>query len=190
MVARYGAALALGLCIAAGPATAQMSQFKGMTATSQGLSARIAPAAMPMELDWYLPAYGLDHLLGSWFTFGSEHSFQNGTPNALSMVIWHVTLSGFANSMGASCQWPQLALHPQFLANLKKLCAWPAAEAKTDDVLQAFWLAVMGYDAPRAEYVAWRDFFLASSYKERPAPETISAMTLAIVMNPHFLLQR
>jgi hypothetical protein len=105
-------------------------------------------------------------------------------------VIWQVTLSGFARSMGASCQAPALPLHPRFLAELKRLCAWPAAEAKSDAVMMAFWLGVMGYEAPRAEYVAWRHFFLTSSYKDRPAAETVSAMTLAIVMNPHFLLQR
>jgi hypothetical protein len=144
---------------------------------------------MPLELDWYLPAHGLDYLLGTWSTFGSEHGFQNGTPNALSMVIWHVTLSGFARSMGASCQGLQMPLHPRFVAELRKLCAWPAAEAKADSVMMAFWLSLMGYDAPRTEYIAWRNFFLTSSYKDRPASEAVSAMTLAILMNPHFLLQ-
>lgn len=187
---RHIATAALGLSLVVGNADAQMSQFKGMTTTSQSLSARIGQSETPLELDWYLPAHGLDYLLGTWSTFGSEHSFQNGTPNALSMVIWHVTLSGFARSMGASCQAPQMPLHPRFVAELKKLCAWPAPEAKADAVMTAFWLGMMGYEAPRAEYLAWRQFFLTSSYKDRPASEAVSAMTLAILMNPYFLLQR
>ena len=52
-----------------------------------------------------------------------------------------------------------------------------------------YWLSIMGYNAPEAEYVAWRDYFLAS-YQGRPAAETVSAMTLAITMNPYFLLHK
>ncbi len=36
----------------------------------------------------------------------------------------------------------------------------------------------------------WRDFFLASSYRDRPANETVAAMTLAITMNPYFLISK
>jgi hypothetical protein len=39
------------------------------------------------------------------------------------------------------------------------------------------------------EYVAWRDYFLAS-YQGRPAAETVSAMTLAITTEPYFLLHK
>jgi hypothetical protein len=56
-------------------------------------------------------------------------------------------------------------------------------------VLQEFWFSVMGYNAPQSEYAAWREFFL-TSYASRPAAETIDAMTLAITMNPYFLLHR
>ena len=47
----------------------------------------------------------------------------------------------------------------------------------------------MGYNAPETEYVAWRDYVLAS-YKDQPAAETVAAMTLAITMNPYFLLHK
>jgi hypothetical protein len=57
-------------------------------------------------------------------------------------------------------------------------------------VLLDFWLGVMGYNAPDEEFTAWRDMFLHSSYQNRPAAETIEAMTLAITMNPHFLLHK
>jgi hypothetical protein len=53
----------------------------------------------------------------------------------------------------------------------------------------AFWLAIMGYSAPEEEYQAWRTFFLSSAYKDKPAGETVSAMSLAILMNPFLLLQ-
>ena len=59
----------------------------------------------------------MEDLLGSWSTFGSEHAFQNGLPNSISIAIWHATLSNFAKSIGASCRQPQLEFHPTFAAD-------------------------------------------------------------------------
>ena len=103
--------------------------------------------------------------------------------------FWRVALSGFARSVAGSCNRPRLAFHERFLATLRTLCRWPAPEAKTDAVLLDFWLGVMGYNAPEQEYVAWQEFVL-KTYRDRPAAETIEAMTLAITMNPYFLLHR
>jgi hypothetical protein len=180
-------------CIAFGAATppghAESSQFKGLAAASRELSNRIAPKDAPLELGRYLPGDDLCELLGTWSSFGTEHSFRNGAPNSLNMVVWHATLSRFAKEMGDSCAAPRMALHPRFLATLGKICAWPAAAAKAEPVLQEFWLSLMGYNAPESEFAAWRDFFLAS-YARRPAAETVAAMTLAITMNPYFLLHK
>lgn len=182
-------AIALALGLGAPAAMAQTSQFKGLAAASRELSSRIAPKEAPIELGQFLPAEDLDVLLGSWANFGSEHNFRNGVPNSLNMVIWHATLSRFAAAMGESCAKPRLAFHPRFRATLQKVCAWPAPDAKTDAALQDFWLALMGYGAPETEYAAWRDFFRAA-YAGKPAAETVAAMTLAITMNPHFLLHQ
>jgi hypothetical protein len=179
----------IALALPSGPANAQSSQFKGWTAISRELSIRIAPKDHPLDLDEFLPSESMDDLLGTWTTFGTEHRFRNGVPNALNMTIWHVTLSGFARAVGQSCTAPRLAFHPQFMATLRKLCAWPAAEARDEEVLRAFWTGVMGYNAGEDEYAAWREFFLRE-YASQPAEETIAAMTLAITMNPSFLLQR
>lgn len=185
----FAAALLLGLAF--GPARAEIlsSQFKGIAAASRELSSRIAPKEMPIDLRQFLPADDLDVLLGSWANFGSEHSFRNGVPNSLNMVIWHATLSRFAAAIGDSCAKPRMAFHPRFGATLAKVCAWPAAGAQSDATLEEFWLALMGYGAPEAEYAAWRDFFRAS-YAGKTAGETVAAMTLAITMNPHFLLHQ
>lgn len=170
-------------------ALAQSSQFKGWSAISRELSARIAPKDEPLDLDEFLPSEGMDDLLGTWTTFGTEHHFRNGMPNALNMAIWHVTLTGFAKAVGQSCTTPRLALHPKFIATLHKLCAWPAERARDERVLLEFWTGIMGYNAGEEEYAAWRDFFMRE-YARRPAAETIAAMTLAITMNPSFLLHR
>jgi hypothetical protein len=183
-------ALAFGLCAGAQTAVAQTAQFKGWYVVSSELSTRLAPKGVPLDLDRFLPAEDMEDLLGTWFRFGGEHTYQNGLPNSVNMVIWHVALSRFSKSMAASCKTPELAFHPRFLATLERLCTWPAAQAQSEPVLLDFWLSVMGYNAPEEEFLAWRDFFIRSSYRSRPANETIDAMTLAITMNPYFLLHK
>jgi hypothetical protein len=69
------------------------------------------------------------------------------------------------------------------------LCTWPSGEARSEEVMIAFWLAMMGYNAPKSEYEAWRDF-VRKTYAQNKPQEVVSAMTLAIMLNPHFLLQR
>jgi hypothetical protein len=179
----------VALCGTVADGAAQTSRFKGWAAISKELSTRIAPKGETLDLDRFLPAADMEDLLGSWSTFGSEHAFQNGLPNSISIAIWHAALSNFAKSIGASCRQPQLEFHPKFADTLRKLCAWPAGGARGDALLMDYWLAIMGYNAPEAEYVAWRDYFLAS-YKDRPAADTVTAMTLAITMNPYFLLHK
>jgi hypothetical protein len=84
----------------AAPALAQAAEFKGMPRVSRELQDRIAPPDMAFDLDWFLPAPGLDSLLGKWSSFGSEHTFRNGQQNSLNMMIWHVTLSNIAQTLG------------------------------------------------------------------------------------------
>ncbi len=182
-------AVALALVLAGPRAHAESSQFKGLEAISKELSTRIAPKDRPLDLDQFLPAASMDELLGTWSTFGAEHSFRNGVPNALNLMIWQVTLSRFAHEVGQSCTTRRLALHPRFIATLRRLCAWPAAEAKDEGVLLDFWTSVMGHDASPDEFVAWRDFFVRE-YRDRSAADTVAAMTLAVTMNPRFLLHR
>jgi hypothetical protein len=111
---RLAAALVavVALCSAAGSSVAQTSRFKGWASISKELSTRIAPKGETLDLDRFLPAEAMEDLLGSWSTFGSEHSFQNGLPNSINIAIWHATLSNFAKSIGASCSKPQLEFHP------------------------------------------------------------------------------
>jgi hypothetical protein len=183
------AVMALGMLLMSASAHAQDPQLKGLAALSRELSSRIAPRESPIELDIFVPADGLDDLTGTWSNFGTEHKFQNGTPNPVNIVIMQAALSGFAASLSESCVTPQLPLHPRFLGILKKLCKWPAASAKADAVMEDFWVSIMGYDAPVEEHGAWRSF-MRREYGDRPAAETIEAMTLAITMNPYFLMDK
>jgi len=172
------------------PAFAQHSEFKGWAAIKRELTARLAPQRAELELDKFIPAEGLESLMGTWVNYGAEHLFRNGTPNPVNMLLWHVTLSGFSNSMGKSCARDQFGFHPQFKQVLNRICAWPQADAKSEAAMVDFWLSVMGYNAPESEYLLWRDFFLQSSYKSKAAAEVVEAMTLAITMNPYFQLTK
>lgn len=186
-MARFIIALVAALWVAALPAHSATSQFKGLSVLSKELSARIAPEDGPIELDRFMPADGLDDLVGTWAAFGTEHKFQNGMPNAVNMVLLRLAFSGFAQSLAKSCKAPQLLLNDSFYDTLEALCSWPSSEAKSEDVLTGFWLSLMGYDAPQEEYAIWRDFVLGA-YAKKTAPEAIEAMTLALMLNPYFLL--
>lgn len=189
-VTRHLAGLALCIgCVLAQPAASQTSQFRGWAAVWNDLSVRIAPRNAPIDAKRFLPSDEMDELLGTWSTFGAEHTYRNGVPNSLNMLIWQVALSGFAEALAQSCTSPGLNLHETFISTLRKLCTWPAETASSEDVMQAFWLAIMGYSATIDDFAAWRDFF-RSSYAKRPAAETIKAMTLAITLQPSFLLHR
>jgi len=186
-------ALALfGLIAAASPLAAEehAPQLKGMAMISMELASRISPPDLAFELDQFMPADGLDELAGTWSSFGTEHRFSNGTPNPVNMVILYASLSSFADAMGKSCAGPVFPLNDSFADTLEIICQWPRPEARNDEMMTAYWLAIMGYEAPREEYVAWRDFFMSAAYRDKPAAEVVSAMTLAITMNPYFLIQK
>lgn len=175
--------------LATSAALGQTSQFKGWAAISRELSTRIAPKGEPLDLGEFLPAEDMEDLLGTWSSFGTEHTFRNGVPNALNLMIWHVTLSGFANAVGETCESERLVFHPRFMKTLQQLCQWPLPAAKEGRVLLEFWSSVMGYNAGEDEYLVWKEFFLREYRDSKPA-ETVAAMTLAITMNPRFLLHR
>ena len=178
----------LGGSFLAPPASAA-ARFKGLTALSTELSSRIAPSDSPIELDRYMPADGLDDLVGTWSGFGSEHRFQNGLPNAVNMVLLRLAFSGFAQSLAKSCQSPQLLLNENFYDTLETICTWPSTEAMSEQVLTSFWLSMMGYNAPKEEFEIWRAF-LTKTYAQKKPAEAIEAMTLAIMLNPYFLLEQ
>lgn len=171
-------------------AQAQHARFKGLVGIQKELSTRLAPAGSALDLYDFLPADDLENLLGTWVNYGSEHVFKNGSPNPVNMLIWYTMMSAFAQSVGDSCVRPKLEFNRSFLTVLNRICAWPKPAAVTDRNMLDFWLAVMGYNAPESEFLAWRDFLLNSSYRNKTAKEAVAAMTLAITLNPHFLLDR
>jgi hypothetical protein len=167
---------------------AHAARMKGLSAISQELSSRIATPDMPIDLTDFMPGEGLETLAGSWLPQGAEHSFQNGEPNAVNMVLIRLTFFRFAQNLAKSCESAQFPLNDNFYDTLEALCAWPSAEARNDKIMQDFWLSLMGYNAVESEYVAWRDFILRD-FGGKSARESIEAMTLSLMLNPYFLLQ-
>jgi hypothetical protein len=188
-MARLSILLAASLMLAAPQAHAATAQFKGLSVISKELTARIASDEDPIELDRYMPADGLDDLVGTWAAFGTEHKFQNGQPNAVNMVLLRLAFAGFARSLATSCTSPQLLLNDAFFDMLEVLCSWPADQAKSEQVLTTFWLGLMGYNAPESEFAIWRDFVIGT-YGKKKASEAIEGMTLALMLNPYFLLEQ
>jgi hypothetical protein len=192
MMKRHGfsiaACIALGGLIAfASPGGAESARLKGLSVLSQELSARIAPEDAPFDLLTFMPGEGLEALAGTWQPMGSGHSFENGEPNAVNMALIRLTFSRFAQSLAQSCSSSQISLNDQFYDTLEALCTWPSPDAQSDEVMLDFWLLLMGYNAEESEFEAWRDF-IRGTYGQKPAGETIEAMTLALMLNPYFLL--
>ena len=83
-----------------------------------------------------------------------------------------------------------LALNTSFAEALNAICRWPDPAAQSPEAMQAFWIALMGYDAPEEEFLAWRQFFIASSFAKQPASVAVPEMAFALMYNPNFLLSR
>ncbi len=184
------------LILGSGPAFAEAGHFRGYRLVEQILSERLTmPGYEIFFYDYLGGPYGTGRnllpLMGSRSSpGGGQIEFRNGEPNSVSTLLWYLVLDGFSKDVGESCVTTRRAFSVDFTTKLAELCRWPAESAKSEKVMQDFWLAVMGYDAPKSEYQAWRDFFLRSSYSSESAAPTVAAMTLALVYNPHFLLNK
>ena len=171
------------------------SQYKGFEKTQNLLIERMIKPGKALYLPMYIPGTysGINtiyELLGTYSSFGTIRTYKNGQPNSLNVLLWYVLLSSLADDLGGNCIKPTMEFNPQFEKSFQAICAWPATKAKDDSVMESFWIALMGYDAPEEEFVAWKEFFKNSSYQNRNAKETISAMAQAIFLNPFFLLER
>jgi len=172
-------------------ATAKVGEYRGYIAAESLISERLLLEGAPFSFSTYSNGQrGLLNLLGFYESDG-ENSFRNGQPNSINMLMWQMVLQGFASDVAAHCtNQSRLLFQPVFRSTLDTLCRWPSPEAQDDATMRMFWLSVMSYDAPEEEYLAWRDFFLRSSYVSRPASEAVSALILSILYNPHFLLRK
>ncbi|MEI8025964.1 MAG: hypothetical protein WCI18_06425 [Pseudomonadota bacterium] len=179
----------------------RVGEFKGILATNKIIATRLFKAG---ELQFALSQYlgsetSVMELLGIYSNVGPLNDFRNGTPNSLNMLLWNIALSGLSSDIAESCGSPQIVIegslkidyNPQFAERLGALCKGPALDFKNEESLLNFWWAVEGFDAPREEYLAWRDFFMSpqSPYAKAASKEVIHAMLKIMFLNPYFLLE-
>ncbi len=174
------------------------TSFRGYAAIEQTLTDRLlADGANFSFKSFYLKstdpnvnANSLLSLLGTYDEDSGSDQFKNGDPNSVNMLLWQLLLQLAGQDIAARCQGKgHLRVNPVFQAALTPLCKWPAPEAKADEALRAFWVSVMGYDAPEEEFLAWEQFALTSTYAAKPAAETLPILFFLLAYNPHFLLR-
>lgn len=171
------------------PARAGVGEYRGFVAAQNIIAERLMAGPF-MFYDYVGSQYGLLNLMG-YYDPNGENAFRNGEPNAINTLIWQMALDAFAKDMAGHCEGrSRLLLQPLFQSTLATICRWPAPEAQSEPAMRMLWLSVMSYDAPEEEYLAWRDFFLRSSFASRPASEAVPALLFSILYNPHFLLRK
>lgn len=187
------------LCSVSSRTQAQAAPYRGVAAVEQLLTERLLREGGLFSFrELYLqsadPAansYALVSLMGSYENSSGNNEFRNGVPNSINTLLWQLVLQLTANDVGRLCLGKgNLLVNPFFQATLDPLCRWPAPEAKNENSLRNFWLAVMGYDAPEEEFLAWQQFALTSSLADQPAAEAVPVLFFLITYNPHFLLRK
>jgi hypothetical protein len=189
---------ALQVCILASTARAAVvGQFKGYVVINKTLHERIWESNASIKLGKYLgesyspTSPNLLDLLGTYKGGTMGAGFQNGVPNVLNMLLWKMIFTGLSQDIAALCVNPNRPeFRAEFISRVRQLCQWPGAGAKSDTVMNAFWNSLMSYDAPYDEYYAWKNFFKTSSYKNASSSKAVEAMAMAILNNPHFLLNK
>ena len=180
----------------------RVGEFKGIVATNKILNTRLFKQGGNFQFDvsLYLDRQtSLIELLGVYSNIGPLNDFRNGTPNSLNMLLWNLVFSGLSKDIAESCGTPQLVIegsikidyNQSFAERLGALCKGPVLDLKNEESLLNFWWSVEGFDAPREEYLAWRDFFMSpqSPYANAPSKEAIQAMLKTMFLNPYFLLE-
>lgn len=179
----------------------RVGQFKGQMAVTKILVARLFQHS---EIGFGFSSYlgfndSLIEIMGGYSEIGPANDFRNGTPNALNMLLWQMVISGMSEDLASSCGSPSLLargsssykFNESFAGRLNALCAWPNPEVKNETNFLNLWWAVQGFDAPREEFEAWRDFFLSSSspYANATHKEALTAMFKTMLLSPYFLLE-
>ncbi|HEX4923203.1 MAG TPA: hypothetical protein VFV50_03925 [Bdellovibrionales bacterium] len=169
------------------------SQFHGYDVINRNLRARLFKTGSEFSFGKYIGSEQLGVILGQYVGDGNEMNFVNGNPNATNMALWHVGLMALAKDLARLCSSGSTiqaeALNPKFAAAFAAVCDWPAASARSDSSLLAFWVSVMSYDAPESEYTAWKDYFQAQEFSNAGGEKIIEGLLATIFLNPYFLLR-
>jgi hypothetical protein len=146
----------------------------------------------------------LAHLLGEYVESGTHHEFKGGEPNPFGMLLWHQVIDSFADGLGSYClnnddtrvvsfakTGASFTLHQKFSDKLLATCAWGDNLELQQAAAKDLWNGFIGYGA-KEERDAFVGFFAAtdSAFAMASAEERVSAMITAMMLNPHFLLEK
>jgi hypothetical protein len=187
---------ALLVLAAAGGAAALAGQtrFRGYSEVNQIVRERLFEPGSSFQLGRYLEESYSDRdanlldLLGTYKGDDLGSKFKNGSPNSANMLIWHFLMASLARDVSRQCGWGgELDLRRDFRKAVENACEWPSPAARSPEALESFWTLVMGYDAPRSEFLTWKEFIQDGEFAS--SEEAVFTMMLTITSNPHFLLK-
>jgi hypothetical protein len=155
--------------------------------------------------------YKLRRHLGTFEMAGTHTEYVAGTPAPLGVTLWHQVLSRFALAMGDLCRTGEVEvtfltyansvssapttfrLVPSVAGAIHAVCTFEGDDEAHRQAASRLFDAVMGRGGSLAEEkAAFVTTFAAndSAYLSGIQAERVSAMFQAMLLNPHFLLQR
>lgn len=192
------------------PENEAIGSYKGYAAISNALASRLVEPGTSFDLAYYLDGSDsggfmfpgeLFKLLGSYQSDGLRSDFQNGQPNGINLLVWHLALSGLGDELGLQCVVPPVlpapaGSHPPIVLQLapknavKGLCGFAGlTEGQRAIALDALWRTLTGWELPESERLAWLEWAKSPELSTLRPEELLSALTEAALFNPHLLLR-
>ena len=173
----------------------EVGGFKGLTTVEAILKGRLFkdPNYFTMAgiLDQSNMAGGLSDLLGAYNAANPKSKLENASPNAVNVLLWKILMTEVAKSLATFSCFSDTQLEMHFAEAAKHFCTEDIAASERSILLQRLWLAIMRYDAPRAEMDQWIDEIQKDDSIINNADRhfRLKNLYLSILMNPYFLLE-
>ena len=135
-------------------------------------------------------------LMGGYDGFGIDRQFKNSKPNAVSMLLWRVTLLGLAKDLSRVCTTAPDAdfgfignLQARVASDLLALCQVKRDEVRSREIATNVWLDLMAFDAPQDESAIWIDFLFSNERNVQSPERFVETSLAALFLNPYFLMR-
>jgi hypothetical protein len=197
-----------------------IGQLRGAADVSSTLRVRLLDPGDPRSTSFDVARvaggalFGLRRQLGAFVPAGTGSEYQGGVPTPFNMMLWHQVLGRVAIAFGDTCASGDAALRfpayfasgpdpdvatfrlfPSVAEKVAAACAFGGAEADRRAIAGSLWDAVMGVGGSlAAEKAAFVDDVARpgsplSSDGATPA-QRVTSIVLAMLLNPHFLLNK
>jgi hypothetical protein len=196
-----------------------IGEVRGVVDVSNTLRTRLLDASDASSANFDVSrvagaVFRLRRQLGVFAVEGTATTYQGGLPTPLRTTLWHQIFGRTATALGDVCTHPGTALtfavyaagptgsfnqpttfrlHPAVAGKVANLCSFEGDEAARRSAAGAFFDAVMGYGSSLAdEKAAFQTAFAADgspALADTPQ-QRVTNMSLALLLNPHFLLAK